>query len=184
MPANVETWFSGIDRKWHFKPKKHVADSDRKATLRQVEKIRHRYANRPTQSAQGTITLWVIALCHHGEYVELQAPEYWCQDGTNGLIFPDAANWQFNEGNGPGGKPFQTWICNTVHDSTWLDGAKGTLEPAMMLIHRRSNGVPSRLLLSADIPWRVEAECGPDFGHLYPYDKIAKKFGLNPIPDR
>lgn len=146
------------------------------ALRRRAKHICNCYANRPTQCSQGTTTLWCLALCHHGEYVELRVPDYWAHLG---VPFPEAAEWQYNEGNGPGGKPFRVWITNTVHDSLWLDGAPGTLESAMMLAARRFNGVPADFLLESDMPWRVEAEVGPDLGHLEPYEVVAKRFGMN-----
>lgn len=147
---------------------------------RQLENRRHIYANKPTQTAQATTTLWCIALCHHGEYVDLKAPDYW----NNELVFPEAAGWQLDEGPGPGRKPMKVWTNNTVHDALWFDGAPGYLEPAAKLITRRFNGVPAEFLIDANMPWRVEIQVGPDLGNLRDYNEVAKDFGLEPIPWR
>ncbi|MBU2110606.1 MAG: hypothetical protein KKE65_03005 [Actinobacteria bacterium] len=144
--------------------------------------VEHCYANRPTQSAQASTTLWSHALLYHGEYVELRTAPYW--DDKGGLLFPEAEGWALHEGPGPGGKPFRAWINNTVHDAVWGDGAPGYLEPFAKLVTRRFNGTPADFLLDADQPWRVEIQCGPDFGHLWDYNAVAKKFGLEPLPKR
>lgn len=141
--------------------------------------VRHCYANRPTQAAQATTLLWDIALCYHGEYVELRVPSCW---ERHGLPFPEAAGWQLNGGEGPGGKPFRVWINNEVHDSKWADGAPDTLEPAMKVLVRRSMGVPADFMLDADQPRRVGMEVGPDLGHLREYNVVAKEFGLEEMP--
>ena len=153
---------------------------EREDLRRQLENRRHIYANKPTQTGQATTTLWCIALCHHGEYVELAAPDYW----KNELVFPEAARWQLDGGPGPGRRPMQAWTSNTVHDALWLDGAPGYLEPAAKLITRRFNGVPAQFLIDADMPWRVEIKVGPDLGHLRDYNEVAREFGLEPMPDR
>ena len=166
--------------KWSFAfTRRIVSEDEAKALDRMLAYRRHCYANRPTQAAQGTTTLWCIALCHHGEYVELRVPPCW---ERYGVPFPEASGWQLNEGDGPGGKPFRAWMNNTVHDSLWLDGAPGTLEPAMKVCFRRFMGVPADFLLDANMPWRVEAEVGPDLGHLRPYTDVAKQFGLEAMP--
>jgi hypothetical protein len=141
--------------------------------------LQHRYANRRTQCDQATTTLWGLALVYHGEYVELRVPDCW---SAHGVLFPEAREWQFNGGRGPGGKPFRAWLNNTVHDSLWADGAPGTLEPAMKVLHRRLQAIPAWFLLEANLPWRIEAEVGPDFGHLTEYNKVANQFGLEPMP--
>ena len=155
-----------------------------KETLRQAYKTfenrRHIYANRGTQTSQASTTLWAIALCILGEYVELQTPE--CLGGYN--IFPETAGWALNEGPGPGGKPFQVWANNTVHDSMYADGAPGYLEPFAKLVTRRFNGVPAYFLMENDMPWRIDLEVGPDMANLKPYNVVAKQFGLEPLPER
>lgn len=145
-----------------------------------VNHVLHCYANRPTQSTQGSVTLWCGALMHHGEYVDLRVPPCW---ERYGVPFPEAADWQLNGGNGPGNKPFRAWQNNTVHDSWWFDGGPGMLEPTMKVVFRRCMGIPADFLYEADMPWRVEAEVGPDFGHLEPYNVVAERFGLEPMPE-
>jgi hypothetical protein len=152
----------------------------RNAVWRTLENRRHIYANRPTQASQATTTLWCIALCHHGEYVELQSPE--CLGGVP--IFPEASGWALNGGSGPGGKPMLAWTSNTVHDSLWGDGAPGYIEPTVKLITRRFTGVPADFLIETNMPWRVGIDVGPDMGHLRPYNDVAKQFGLEPLPKR
>jgi hypothetical protein len=142
--------------------------------------VLHCYANRPTQATQGSLTLWVGALMHHGEYVQLQVPPVW---EKHGVPFPEAASWCINEGLGPGGKPFRAWTNNTVHDSWWLDGAPGYLEPTMKVVTRRCMGVPADFLYENDLPWRCELEVGPSFGDLMPYSQAAKLFNLEPAPE-
>lgn len=180
MPIPPE--YTAVQRNgvWSFSFIRKTSVDEAKALDRLLGYRRHCYANRPTQAAQGTTTLWGIALCHHGEYVPLQVPSYWQRYG---VPFPQAAGWQLNEGDGPGGKPFQVWTTNTVHDSLWVDGAPGTLEPALQVVYRRFMGVPADFLLAADMPWRVEAEVGPDLGHLRPYNDVAKQFGLESMPE-
>lgn len=151
-------------------------DYENAELMRQLQNRQHIYANRPTQASQATTTLWCLALCHHGEYVELASPP--C---LGDLAFPEAAGWSLDEGPGPGGKPLLAWMNNTVHDSGWGDGAPGHLEPAVKVIVRRFTGVPADFLIESDMPWRVDCEVGPDLGNLYPYNEVAKKFGLDPI---
>lgn len=165
-----------------FYPPSDLNKEDLKSAFRTLENRRHIYANRPTQTTQATTTLFCIALCKHGEYVELRVPPYFEERGGN--LFPEAKTWQLNEGRGPGGKPMQVWMMNTVHDSLWLDGAPGYLEPMAKTIVRRFNGVPAEFLYEANMPWRVEIEVGPDLGHLRPYNVVAKEFGLEPLPER
>lgn len=162
-----------------FEFPKGLSDDDRKAEQRRLENLRHIYANRATQTSQGTTTLWCLALCHHGEYVELASPP--C---LGDLAFPEAAGWALDGGPGPGGAPLMAWLVNTVHDSAWGDGAPGHMEPAVKVIVRRFTGVPADFLLESDMPWRVEVEVGPDFANLRSYNEVAKEFGLDPIPDR
>ena len=182
MPPPGRMW-SSLDglggRRFHPSPglmdKKQIRNE-----YKTFEHRRHIYANRGTQTSQATTTLWAIALCILGEYVELQTPE--CLGGYN--IFPEAAGWALNGGPGPGGKPFQAWAMNTVHDSLYTDGAPGYLEAAAKLITRRFNGVPADFLQESDMPWRIDFEVGPDMANLRPYNQVAKEFGFEPLPDR
>lgn len=182
MPPPGRMW-SSLDglggRRFHPSPglmdKKQIRNE-----YKTFEHRRHIYANRGTQTSQATTTLWAIALCILGEYVELQTPE--CLGGYN--IFPEAAGWALNGGPGPGGKPFQAWAMNTVHDSLYTDGAPGYLEPTAKLITRRFNGVPADFLQESDMPWRIDFEVGPDMANLRPYNQVAKEFGFEPLPDR
>ena len=135
----------------------------------------HVAANTPTQSMNATDCLWMVALCTHGEYVELRVPPMWEHLGVS---HPDAAPWQLNGGRGPGGRPFQAWYSNTVHDSAWGDCAPGYLVPFAKLVHRRCRAVPFDWRLEADVPYRVSISVGPDYGHLESYAKAAKRFGL------
>jgi DNA polymerase family A len=149
---------------------------------RAIEYRRHCAANRRTQADNATILLWTIALCHHGEYpgAELRLPPSW---EHLGVPFPEAKTWQLNEGDGPGGKPLRAWLFNEVHDSEWLDGEGGTLEPALKVVVRRSLGVPADILISGDMLRRVECSVGPDLGHLRDYSSdVAPAFGLEPMP--
>lgn len=162
---------------------RYPADSreDEQRLLRsRTNHVLHCYANRPTQSTQGTLTLWCGALMHHGEYVTLQVPPIW---ERRGVPFPDAATWCLNGGRGPGRGAFKAWLNNTVHDSWWLDGAPGYLEPAAKLVTRRCMGVPADFLYENDLPWRVEIEVGATFGDLRPYNEVAKQFGLELMPE-
>lgn len=179
LPDGVSARRNGAGT-WEFDLPRNLSKEERIALWRQVEYRRHCYANRRTQADNATTLLWTLALCYHGEYVDLRLPPSWAD---RGVPFPEAAGWQLNGGDGPGGKPFQAWITNEVHDSFWLDGAPGTLEPAMKVVFRRSLGVPSDLFLEADMLRRVEAEVGPDLGHLRPYAQAAKEFDLEPMPD-
>lgn len=141
----------------------------------------HIAANTPTQSTNATDTMWMLALCHLGEYVELRVPPMW---ERGGIPFPEAAGWQLNGGAGPGGRPFQAWHMNTVHDSGWGDAAPGWMEPAAKLIWRRCRAVPLDWRLEADVPYRIDLACGPDMSCLMPYNQVAKRFGMEPVPDR
>lgn len=141
----------------------------------------HVAANTPTQSCNAADTLWMLALLHHGEYVELRVPPMWERDG---VLFPEAKAWQLNGGDGPGGKPFQSWHMNTVHDSGWGDCAPGYIEPTMKVITRRCTAVPLDWRIQADVPYRVDLQIGPDMSRLMPYNKAAKLFDLEPMPER
>jgi hypothetical protein len=178
MPEGLRARRRG-DGTWSFLPTEKLHEDDQKALYDMLSHCRHCYANRRTQADNATMLLWTLALCHHGEYVQLQLPPTW---EHHGLPFPEAEAWELNEGRGPGRKPFKVWITNEVHDSLWLDGAPGTLEPAMMVAFRRSLGLPADLMLDADMLRRVEAEVGPDLGHLQPYEVVAQKFGLAEMP--
>lgn len=141
----------------------------------------HIAANTPTQSTNASDNLWMLALCHLGEYVELRVPPMW---ERGGIPFPEAAGWQMNGGAGPGGKAFQAWHFNTVHDSGWGDCAPGWLEPTAKVVWRRCRAVPLDLRLAADVPYRIDLMVGPDMARLRPYNSVAAEFNLEPIPDR
>src|SRR5690242_7074394 len=112
----------------------------------------HLASNTPTQSTNASDTLWMLALAYYGEYVELRVPGVW---DKYGVPVPEARSWAMHEGPGPGGKPFQAWHCNTVHDSGWGDGAPGYIEPTAKLLWRRCTSLPLDLRLEADVPYRV-----------------------------
>lgn len=139
----------------------------------------HVAANTPTQSCNASDTLWMLGLLHGGEYVELRVPPLWERDG---VLYPEAAGWALDEGPGPGGKPFQAWHCNTVHDSGWGDGAPGYMEPTAKLIVRRCTAIPLDWRLEADVPYRIELKVGPDMASMRHYNKVAKEFGMEQIP--
>ncbi len=139
----------------------------------------HKAANTPTQSMNATDCLWMIALLHHGEYVQLAVPPMW---EARGLLFPEAAGWRLHGGSGPGGKPFRSWHSNTVHDSGWGDCAPGYLEPTAMLVYRRCTALPFDWRLEADVPYRVDFSVGPHMGLLFSYNDVARKFGLTELP--
>lgn len=141
----------------------------------------HIAANTPTQSANASDTQWMLALLYAGEYVDLRVPPMWERDG---VWYPEAAGWAMHGGPGPGGKPFQAWHCNTVHDSGWFDCAPGYLEPTAKLITRRCTALPQDWRLAADVPYRIELKVGPDMADLRPYNQVAREFGLEEIPDR
>lgn len=148
---------------------------------KKLNHVFHVAANTPTQSTQATDALWMLALCYLGEYVPLRVPPVWERDG---VPFPEAAGWQMHEGPGPGGKPFLSWHCNTVHDSGWGDCAPGYLEPTAKLLWRRCTSVPLDWRLEADVPYRIELKVGPDMAKLRPYNLVARDFGLEPVPER
>jgi len=137
--------------------------------------------NTPTQSTNASDNMWMLALCHLGEYVPLRVPPIWERDG---VPFPEAAGWQISGGPGPGGLPFQAWHTNTVHDSGWGDCAPGWLEPTAKLVWRRCRAVPLDWRLDADVPYRIDLSCGPDMANLESYNDVAARFGLEPVPDR
>lgn len=141
----------------------------------------HIAANTPTQSCNGTDALWMLALCYHGEYVDLQVPPIWEKDG---VPFPEARGWQMNGGDGPGGTPMLSWHTNAVHDSGWGDCAPGYLEPTAKLLWRRCRALPMDWRIQADVPFRIELKVGPDMDRLMDYNKAAKIFGLEPMPDK
>lgn len=144
----------------------------------QVARAWHVAANSPTQSINATDCLWMVALCYHGEYVELRVPPMW---ECKGVDFPEARAWRLHGGPGPAGKPFQAWHCNTVHDSAWGDCAPGYLEPFAKLVWRRCRAVPFDWRLEADVPYRVSVSVGPDFGHLRRFNDAAREFGMEPL---
>jgi hypothetical protein len=155
-------------------------DDERKLKWRTLKHNFHVMANTPTQSMSASDALWMLALLYGGEYVTLQYPPMWADKP---LPFPEAADWQMDEGEGPGGKPMLSWHNNTVHDSGWGDCAPGYLEPSVMLAWRRGRAVPFDWRLQADVPYRIDVSAGPDMGKLYPYADVAKRFGLTPLPD-
>ena len=134
--------------------------------------------NSPTQSMNATDCLWMLALAYHGEYVDLAVPPMW---ERKGIDFPEAADWQLHGGPGPGGKPFQAWHCNTVHDSAWLDCAPGYLEATVKLVTRRCRAVPFDWRLEADVPYRISVQVGPNFGMLRKWSAVAKEFGYEAV---
>jgi hypothetical protein len=137
--------------------------------------------NTPTQSINASDAIWMLALCCLGEYVDLRVPPVWARDG---IPFPEAAGWQLHGGPGPGGKPFQAWHVNAVHDSGWGDGAPGYLEPTAKLLWRRCTSVPLDWRLEADVPYRIELKVGPDMSDMRPYNAVAKQFNLEPVEER
>jgi len=170
--------------KWEIKgvPMDEVERHDKFRKLI-ISKLKHQWhvaANTPTQGMSATDNLWMIALLYHGEYVDLKLPPMW---ESKGIDYPEAKSWRMHEGPGPGGKPFKAWHSNTVHDSAWGDCAPGYLEPLAKLVWRRCRAVPFDWRIEADVPYRVELSVGPDIGHLINYNKAAKQFGLEPLPD-
>lgn len=158
------------------------SDAQQKTARKALSHCFHMAANSPTQSMGATCTLWMIALAYFGEYVPLRVPSMWEESG--GVLFPEAASWRFHEGPGPGGKPFQAWQFNTVHDSCWGDCGPGMLESVMKVVARRCTALPFDWMLEADCPFRIDLQCGPDMGHLYDYNDVAEKFGLEKMPKR
>lgn len=143
-----------------------------------VARAWHVAANSPTQSMNATDCLWMLALHSLGEYVELRFPPMW---ESRVLEHREASGWALNGGPGPGGKPFQAWTCNTVHDSVWYDCGPGYLEPLVKLVWRRCRALPFDWRVASDVPYRVSITVGPDFGHLKKYKDAAKQFGLEPL---
>lgn len=141
--------------------------------LKALEHAWHVAANTPTQGMSATDCLWMVALLYHGEYVPLAVPPMW--EGT-GVLFPEVRDVRF-DGRG-------IWISNMVHDSVWLDCAPGMLETAVKTIVRRCTALPFDWRLAADVPYRIEVECGPNFGDLRPYAAVAKQFGMAELLDR
>ncbi len=148
-------------------------------TWRLLEHAFHISANTDTQSMNATDCLFMLALLHQGERMELSVPPMW---EARGVLFPEAKAWRMNGGPGPGGKPMRSWHSNTVHDSGWLDCAPGYLEPTAMLLFRRCTAVPFDWRLKADVPYRIDFSVGPNMGLLFPYNEVAHKFGLTPMP--
>jgi DNA polymerase I-like protein with 3'-5' exonuclease and polymerase domains len=145
-----------------------------------VENACHMAANTPTQSMSASDCLWMVALTTLGEYVPLRLPPMWADQG---LMFPEAAGWRMNEGPGPGGEPTNAWYSNTVHDSAWGDAAPGRhIETAAKIVWRRCQAVPMDWRIETDVPYRVEFKVGPDHAHLLDYNKVAAKFGFEPLP--
>ncbi len=149
-----------------------------------MSKLNHAFhvaANTPTQSCNASDTLWMLALLYAGEYVELRVPPMW---ERLGVPYPEARSWALHGGPGPGGRPFQAWMMNTVHDSGWGDCAPGYLEPTAKLTMRRCTALPLDWRLKADVPYRVDLKCGPDMAQLRDYNVVAREFGLEPIQYR
>ena len=147
----------------------------RRALQRLLDRRWHQAANTPTQSTNASDTLWMLALSYLGEYVELRVPPLW--EGR-GLLYPEAKGWRLHGGPGPGGRPFQAWHTNTVHDSGWGDCAPGYLEPLAKVMMRRCTALPLDWRLKADVPYRIELKVGPDQANMIDYNKVAKRFGL------
>jgi hypothetical protein len=170
-----------IEFPWAGKPRGYQVPEEAWELRAKLNHAFHLAANTPTQSTNAWDTLWMLALCHLGEYVELRVPPMWERDG---IPFPEAAGWQFNEGDGPGGRPMRVWHMNTVHDSGWGDCAPGYLEPAAKVIWRRCTSVPLDWRIQADVPYRIELKVGPDMSRMRDYNKVAREFGLEPVPER
>lgn len=150
---------------------------------RRYSELNHRFhicANSPTQGMNATDNLFMLALCYLGEYTPLRLPPMW---ESRGLEFPEAKDWQMHLGSGPGGRPFLAWHNNTVHDSGWGDCGPGYLEPLAKLVWRRCRAVPFDWRIEADVPYRIELSVGPDMAHLDSYNKIAQRFGFEPVPE-
>jgi len=146
-------------------------------------KLNHAFkiaANTPTQSINANDTMWMLALLHAGEYVDLAVPPMWEKYGVE---FPEATGWRLHEGLGPGGKPLKAWHCNTVHDSGWGDCAPGHLEPTAKVIWRRCRAIPFDWRLETDVPYRIDLKVGPDFGHMKDYNKVCGDFGMELLPE-
>ena len=179
--------FDRSAEEWDLAVLENMWREDRSPSLELQEEKKKPYhafhiaANTPTQSTQASDALWMLALCYLGEYVPLRVPPIWERDGAP---FPEAAGWQMHEGPGPGGKPFLSWHCNTVHDSGWGDCAPGYLEPTAKLLWRRCTAVPLDWRIEADVPYRIELKVGPDMARLRPYNSVAREFGLEPVPER
>lgn len=141
----------------------------------------HIMANTPTQSTNATDNLFMLSMAYHGEYLELKVPPMWERDG---VPFPEAREWALHEGPGPGGRPMLAWHSNTVHDSGWGDCAPDYLEPTAKLIWRRCRALPLDMRIAADMPYRIDLSVGPDMANLYSYNKVAKRFGLEPVSDK
>lgn len=177
IPQQAKQCYRGRGRGWDL----GGLYEENPAVYKTLNNAFHIAANTPTQSCNGTDALWMLALCHHGEYVDLQVPPIWEADG---IPFPEAKGWQMNGGDGPGGKPMQAWHTNAVHDSGWGDCAPGYLEPVSKLIWRRCRALPMDWRIKADVPFRVELKVGPDMDRMMDYNKAAKIFGLEPLPEK
>jgi hypothetical protein len=167
-----------------FDKKRGVWSTAYEQDYEQMKKLNHAFhvaANTPTQSVNASDAIWMLALCCLGEYVDLKVPPVW---ERGGIPFPEAASWQLHGGPGPGGTPFQAWHCNAVHDSGWGDGAPGYIEPTAKLIWRRCTSLPLDWRLEADVPYRVELKVGPDMSRMESYNKVAKRFNLEPVEER
>lgn len=175
----TETWSTrDLDNMWRDVP--YGTRPDQKL-IDERKKLNHAFhvaANTPTQSGNASDTMWMLSLLHHGEYVDLRVPPMWEREG---VLYPEAAGWCLDEGPGPSGKPFLSWHNNTVHDSGWGDCAPGYMEPTAKLIERRCTALPNDWRIAADVPYRVELKCGPNMSQLTEYNKVAKKFGLEPM---
>lgn len=181
MPPNVKYAGFRNGKAWFDVSAKRGTQAYRDA-WRMLSHCRHVAANTPTQGINATDSLFMMALCYHGEYIELAVPPMWESQG--GVLFPEAKYWRLHEGRGPGGRAFQAWQINTVHDSGWLDCGPGWLEPTVKLCARRCTAVPFDWRIETDVPYRIDVSCGPDFGHLRDYNEVAKEFGMEPLPKR
>lgn len=178
-PPQVQ--FQGIEGgkvKWEIIAR---SEDDRNSIRGQLEHTFHVAANSPTQSMSAYDALWMLAYLTFGErdQLPLALPPMW---EAQGLAFPEAAGWQFNEGPGPGGKPFRAWHSNAVHDSGWGDCAPGYLEPVAKTIWRRCRALPFDWRLKTDVPYRVSLSVGPNFAQMESYNAVAARFGYHPLP--
>lgn len=163
----------------------HLIDKNDEARRMLRYEMDHRFhvaANTPTQSMSASDAFWMLAYLNLGEYYPLALPPMW---EDQGLAFPEAADWVFHGGPGPGGKPFQVWHSNAVHDSGWGDFAPGreTFEAVGKTIWRRCRAIPFDWRIKADVPYRVELKVGPNMSQMFDYNKIATKYGWEVLPE-
>ncbi len=178
LPEGVT--YLGEDDNGHARWRIDGNDDQRAWRNSQLEHAFHVFANTPTQSCNASDNLWMCALLYHGEYVDLEVPDIWVQKGVD---FPEAAGWALNGGPGPGGKPMKSYAFSTVHDSEWGDCAPGYLEATAKLCWRRCRAIPLDWRLESGVPYRIDFACGPDMSMLESYNTVAKRFGLELLPD-